>query len=98
MHVPHLRCKVEVVLHNKQCISTYTCVSYSFNSKGYFYNYPLILHTCLQVEVKLSDFEVTDNSEETMMQVQYLLMKYGVSKEFYHELSMIFPRSYKVAT
>ena len=39
--------------------------------------------------------------DKTTESVLYLLMKYGVSMEFYHELSMIFkqniPRSYQVA-
>ena len=39
--------------------------------------------------------------DDEIPNVAYLLLKYGVSIEFYHELTMIFdnlPRSYKVAT
>ena len=66
-------------------LATWSCIIYAYN-----------VH--IQVEINLS--EVTNNSEEAIKQVQYLLMKHGVSTEFYHELSMIFPelpRSYKVA-
>ena len=41
----------------------------------------------------------TEKDSDDVPNVAYLLLKYGVSIEFYHELTMVFdnlPRSYKV--
>ena len=59
------------------------------------------MHVSPEEKENRSTVDVDGIFDKRTESILYLLMKYGVSMEFYHELSMMFknmPRSYQVAS
>ena len=61
--------------------------------------YIICIHVQVEIRLDNNNNELGCNDDEEKKKLLYLLTKHGVSFEFYHELTMMYPhlvRSYKV--